>query len=81
MDDGKLQFKVKDIANDKIKTEVIVGGYVKSNKGINLPDVVLLYRIHKSQLTWNGGKEGRQYWTKYRNELIDKYILKSINYS
>ena len=41
MDDGKLQFKVKDIANDKIKTEVIVGGYVKSNKGVNLPDVVL----------------------------------------
>ena len=41
MDDGKLQFEVKDIVKDKIKTEVIVGGYIKSNKGVNLPDVVL----------------------------------------
>ena len=41
MDDGKLQFKVKDISKDEIKTEVVVGGSIKSNKGINLPDVVL----------------------------------------
>ena len=41
MDDGKLKFKVKDISKDKIKTEVIVGGAIKSNKGVNLPDVVL----------------------------------------
>ena len=41
MDDGKLQFRVKDISKNKIKTEVIVGGYIKSNKGVNLPDVVL----------------------------------------
>ena len=41
----------------------------------NLPDTLLLYRIHENQLTWNGGEKGRTYWTKYRNELIDKYIL------
>ncbi|MDC3140692.1 pyruvate kinase [Alphaproteobacteria bacterium] len=41
MDDGKLQFRVKDIFKNIIKTEVIVGGYIKSNKGVNLPDVVL----------------------------------------
>ena len=41
MDDGKLQFKVKDISNDEIKTEVVVGGPIKSNKGLNLPDVVI----------------------------------------
>ena len=41
MDDGKLQFEVKDISRDKIQTEVLVGGLIKSNKGINLPDVVL----------------------------------------
>ena len=41
MDDGKLQFVVKKISNDKINTEVVVGGYIKSNKGINLPDVVI----------------------------------------
>ena len=41
MDDGKLQFQVKEITNEKIQTEVLVGGVVKSNKGVNLPDVVL----------------------------------------
>ena len=41
MDDGKLQFRVKDISKNIIKTEVIVGGYIKSNKGVNLPDVVV----------------------------------------
>ncbi len=41
MDDGKLQFKVKDISKDEIKTEVVVGGSIKSNKGLNLPDIVL----------------------------------------
>ena len=41
MDDGRLQFRVKDISKNIIKTEVIVGGYIKSNKGVNLPDVVL----------------------------------------
>ena len=41
MDDGKLQFMVKDISKNIIKTEVIVGGYIKSNKGVNLPDVVV----------------------------------------
>ena len=33
--------KVKDISKDEIKTEVVVGGSIRSNKGINLPDVVL----------------------------------------
>ncbi|MDC0975795.1 pyruvate kinase [Alphaproteobacteria bacterium] len=41
MDDGKLQFVVKKISRGKINTEVVVGGYIKSNKGINLPDVVI----------------------------------------
>lgn len=41
MDDGKLQFVVKEVTKNEIKTEVIVGGYIKSNKGINLPDIVL----------------------------------------
>jgi pyruvate kinase len=41
MDDGKLHFEVKKITNEKIQTEVLVGGTVKSNKGVNLPDVVI----------------------------------------
>ena len=41
MDDGKLEFAVKDISKDRIKTEVVVGGIIKSNKGVNIPDIVL----------------------------------------
>lgn len=41
----------------------------------NLPDTLLMYRIHENQLTWNGGEKGRKYWNNYRNQLIDKYIL------
>ena len=43
MDDGKLQFEVKEISKDIIKTEVMVGGYIKSRKGIKLPDTVIKY--------------------------------------
>lgn len=44
------------------------------NKIYNMPETLLLYRIHDKQLTWNGGKNGRNYWNKFRNELLDKYI-------
>ena len=54
--------------------DLIIRVMKKYGKIHNLPEVLLLYRIHDSQLTWNGGKGGRQYWTKYRNELIDKYM-------
>lgn len=38
-DDGLLEAKVIDKTDDVIKIEVIIGGELKSNKGINLPDV------------------------------------------
>ena len=60
--------------------DLIIRVMKKYGKIHNLPEVLLLYRIHESQLTWNGGKEGRQYWIKYRNELIDKYMSENINY-
>lgn len=40
----------------------------------NIPDVILKYRIHNDQLTFNGGLEGRQFWTEKRTELIDNII-------
>ena len=54
--------------------DLIIRVMKKYGKIHNLPEVLLLYRIHENQLTWNGGKEGRKYWTNYRNELIDKYM-------
>ncbi len=38
IDDGNLQFKVKDIKGSDVITEVLYGGKLKSRKGINLPD-------------------------------------------
>ena len=37
LDDGKIHLKVISVKNDQIKTRVIQGGYLKSNKGVNLP--------------------------------------------
>ncbi len=41
MDDGNLELKVIDIKKDRIITKIVVGGFLKSNKGINLPDTNL----------------------------------------
>lgn len=40
IDDGLIELEVKEILdNTDIKCEVITGGYVSNNKGINVPDV------------------------------------------
>jgi pyruvate kinase len=39
MDDGLLQFKVLNSSDREVVTEVVHGGVLKSNKGINLPGV------------------------------------------
>ncbi|WP_053405480.1 pyruvate kinase [Persicobacter sp. CCB-QB2] len=38
MDDGRIQLLVKAIDGKEVLTEVLVGGLLKSRKGINLPD-------------------------------------------
>ncbi|WP_332922043.1 pyruvate kinase [Persicobacter psychrovividus] len=47
IDDGRLQLVVKRIEADEVHTEVLVGGLLKSRKGINLPDT----NISESALT------------------------------
>ena len=37
LDDGKIHLKVMSLKKDQIKTKIIQGGYLKSNKGVNLP--------------------------------------------
>jgi len=39
IDDGLLELKVRAIHNDEVVTEVIVGGPLRSRKGVNLPDI------------------------------------------
>ena len=36
----------------------------------NMSEVLLNYRLHEGQLTHQGGKEGSQYWSTSRNEMI-----------
>lgn len=38
IDDGRIRLEVKDIDGDEVITEVVIGGLLKSRKGINLPD-------------------------------------------
>lgn len=39
LDDGLLEFKVSEKSEEELKAEVIVGGLLKSRKGVNLPNV------------------------------------------
>ena len=41
MDDGKLVLVVKSLSDDSFVAEVVVGGSLKSRKGVNIPDIVL----------------------------------------
>jgi pyruvate kinase len=41
IDDGKVRLKVLDVGDSRIVTEVLVGGAVSDNKGVNVPDVLV----------------------------------------
>ncbi|MET0827991.1 MAG: pyruvate kinase, partial [Microbacterium sp.] len=41
VDDGKVRLRVLDTDGTRVRTEVIVGGKVSNNKGLNLPGVAL----------------------------------------
>ncbi|NLI03817.1 MAG: pyruvate kinase, partial [Actinomycetaceae bacterium] len=41
IDDGKVQVKVVEVTETDVKTEVLVGGPVSNNKGVNLPGVAV----------------------------------------
>jgi glycosyltransferase involved in cell wall biosynthesis len=43
-------------------------------KIMNIPEVLLNYRLHENQLTYNGGKEGSVHWTNVRNGIIQKVL-------
>ena len=38
LDDGKIHLKVTSVKVDEIRTKVLQGGYLKSKKGVNLPE-------------------------------------------
>jgi len=44
IDDGNIALMVKGRSKSYLRTEVIVGGRVKSNKGVNIPDIKLKFK-------------------------------------
>ncbi len=52
IDDGKLEVIVKKILpNTDVQVEVLLGGFISSKKGVNLPDTKFLYQpLHRK--TW-----------------------------
>lgn len=41
LDDGHLELKITRVTTDTVETEVVLGGTLKSNKGVNLPGAQL----------------------------------------
>ncbi len=56
VDDGRMRLQVDDVVGDEIRCTVIVGGWLKNNKGINLPGVKVsapsLSDKDKADLAW-----------------------------
>ena len=44
MDDGNIALEVRAVEGSYIKAEVVVGGVLKENKGVNMPEVDLKFR-------------------------------------
>ena len=49
VDDGRLALKVIEIEEDQIKVKVVVGGVLKSRKGVNIPKMNLISNIMTKQ--------------------------------
>lgn len=45
LDDGHLELEVKEVTGERIDAEVILGGILKSNKGVNLPGANLAVSV------------------------------------
>lgn len=56
IDDGKVRVKVVEVSGPDVVTEVVVGGTVSNNKGVNLPGVAVsvpaLSEKDKADLEW-----------------------------
>ena len=47
----------------------------RDTKGLtNFPEILLNYRIHEDQVTFNGGKGGAEKWNNIRNKMIDDMV-------
>jgi GT2 family glycosyltransferase len=65
---GNYNANLKQMAEDfELELRMLkTHGYIH-----NMPEVLLNYRLHDEQVTYNGGKEGRSYWNTIRNDIIN----------
>tara|TARA_B000000475_G_C15906199_1_gene410676 strand:- start:106 stop:363 length:258 start_codon:yes stop_codon:yes gene_type:complete len=68
---GNYNNDTKEMVED---LELILKVLKKYKKIYNLQEVLLYYRLHSGQLTFNGGKEGSRHWNNIRNKLIKDII-------
>ncbi len=74
IDDGKLVLKVKDTnGKDEVKLEVVFGGVLSSNKGVNLPDT----KISLPCLTEKDLKDLEYILTKPVNWIALSFVRKA----
>jgi pyruvate kinase len=71
IDDGRLILRVKEVERRRLKTEVISGGTLKENKGINIPEA----RLDFESLT-KKDKEDIKFAIQYRLEYIAQSFVR-----
>jgi pyruvate kinase len=89
IDDGNIALLVKGRTGGYLKTEVIVGGRIKSHKGVNIPDIKLKFKdlTKKDKLDLAFGIEHRvdfiaQSFVRNRQDIINirKHIKSNAKY-
>jgi len=43
LDDGKIELQAIDVKKDRVKAKIIMGEFLKNNKGVNFPDTMLYF--------------------------------------
>jgi len=74
IDDGNIALKVLAIQGKSVKTEVVIGGLLKENKGINIPDA----RFHFLGLSPKD-KEGIDFGIRERVDCIAQSFVRNKN--
>ena len=59
--------------------ELILRVLKKYGKIYNMKDVLLYYRLHEEQVTYNGGNGGFEKWNIIRNKMINDILLNEKN--
>lgn len=68
---GNYNTNLKEMAED---FELELRMLKKYDMVYNFPEPLLFYRLHNDQITYQGGKKGKQYWNVIRNNIINNVI-------